>query len=91
MPARPRSTRRRPARTVTAAATMLLLAPTGHTALTYAGAALLLLLALTAALALGAAYAPRPAHRTAARHTLHLLLRLAPWYDRPQGPGDGLR
>lgn len=90
MPARPRPVRRRPARrraarSGTAAATVLLLAPTGRTALTYAGAALLLLLALTAALALGAAYAPRPAHRTAARHTLHLLLRLAPWYpDRPQ-------
>ncbi|MEU9632711.1 hypothetical protein AB0D89_38955 [Streptomyces luteogriseus] len=92
MPVRPRSTRRRPARTVTAAATVLLFAPTGRTALSYAGAALLLLLALTAALALGAAYAPRPAHRSAARHTLHLLLRLAPWYpDRPQGPGDGRR
>jgi hypothetical protein len=65
---------------------VLLLAPTaaGRTALAYAGAALLLLLALTAALALGAAYAPLPAHRTAARRTLTLLLRLAPWYpDRP--------
>ncbi|MER5347856.1 hypothetical protein ABT030_47935 [Streptomyces mirabilis] len=76
-----------PARTATAA---LLLVPTtvARTALTYAGAALLLLLALTAVLALGAAYAPRPAHRTAARHTLRLLLRLAPWYpDRPRGAG----
>ncbi|MEV6012304.1 hypothetical protein AB0M29_36560 [Streptomyces sp. NPDC051976] len=73
-------TRRRwPARTAAAA---LLLAPTTavRAALAYVGAALLLLLILTAALALGAAYAPRPAHRTAARHTLQLLLRLAPWY-----------
>ncbi|WP_327411189.1 hypothetical protein OG458_42430 (plasmid) [Streptomyces sp. NBC_01281] len=80
-------TRSQSARTATGAATVLLLAPTaaGHTALTYAAAALLLLLALTTALALGAAYAPRPAHRTAARRTLHLLLRLAPWYpDRPR-------
>ncbi|MER6248831.1 MULTISPECIES: hypothetical protein [Streptomyces] len=81
----PIRTRQRPARTATTAATVLLLAPTGRTALTYAGTAFLLLLALAAALALGAAYASRPAHRTAARHTLHLLLRLAPWYpDRPQ-------
>ncbi|MFD7163664.1 hypothetical protein [Streptomyces violascens] len=44
----------------------------------------MLLLALTAVLALGAAYAPREIHRTAARRTLRLLLRLAPWYcDRP--------
>jgi hypothetical protein len=34
----------------------------------------LLLLALTGA------YAPRPAHRTAARYTLRFLLRLVPWY-----------
>ncbi|MGW2287030.1 hypothetical protein [Streptomyces phaeochromogenes] len=89
MPARPRRARRRPVRTATAAATVLLLAPPGRTALTYVGAALLLLLALTAALALGAAYAPRPAQRTAARHTLHLLLRLAPWYpDRPREAGE---
>jgi hypothetical protein len=78
------STRRHwPARTAAAA---LLLVPTAvvRTALAYAGIALLTLLALTAALALGAAYAPHPAHRTAARRTLHLLLRLAPWYpDRP--------
>ncbi|WP_327341127.1 hypothetical protein [Streptomyces europaeiscabiei] len=81
-------TRRRwPARTTAAA---LLLAPTtvARTALAYAGITLLLLLALTAVLALGAAYAPRPAHRTAARHTLHLLLRLAPWYpDSPREAG----
>jgi hypothetical protein len=67
-------------------ATVLLLAPTagGRTALAYLGATVLLLLALTVVLALGAAYAPTPAHRTAARRTLHLLLRLAPWYpDRP--------
>ncbi|MFB7594678.1 hypothetical protein [Streptomyces sp. NPDC056160] len=60
-----------------------------RTALAYAAAALLLLLALTAVLALGAAYAPRPAHRTAARHTLHLLLRLAPWY--PDGRRERAR
>ncbi|WP_234307663.1 MULTISPECIES: hypothetical protein [unclassified Streptomyces] len=94
MPARPRRphpapsrrARNLPARTTPAAATALLLAPTasGRTALAYAGTGLLLLLALTAALALGAAYAPNPARRTAARRTLHLLLRLAPWYrDRP--------
>ncbi|MFG2961475.1 hypothetical protein ACGF5O_48145 [Streptomyces sp. NPDC048291] len=71
-----------PACTATAA---LLLAPgAARTALSCAGAALLLLLALATVLALGAAYAPRPAHRTAARDTLRLLLRLAPWYtDRP--------
>jgi len=87
-PARRRPARRRPARTATTAATVLLLAPAGRTALAYAGAALLLLLALTAALALGAAYAPCPAHRTAARHTLRLLLRLAPWYpDTSSGRG----
>lgn len=97
MPARPRPARRRPARrhparSGIAAATVLLLAPTGRTALTCAGAALLLLLALTAALALGAAYAPSPTHRSAARHTLHLLLRLAPWYpDRPQATGERRR
>ncbi|MCX4580765.1 hypothetical protein OHB41_48180 [Streptomyces sp. NBC_01571] len=63
---------------------MLLSAPAGRTALAYAGAGLLLLLALAAVLALGAAYAPASAHRTAARRTLHLLLRLAPWYpDHP--------
>jgi hypothetical protein len=78
-----------PARTTAA----LLLAPAAaRTALTYTGAALLALLALTAVLALGAAYAPRPAHRTAARRTLHLLLRLAPWYpdvggERGRGRG----
>ncbi|MEU2182484.1 hypothetical protein [Streptomyces thermolilacinus] len=94
MPARPRRPRptpsRRarnlPTRTAPAAATVLLIALTtgGRTALAYAGTALLLLLALTAALALGAAYASTPAHRTAARRTLHLLLCLAPWYpDRP--------
>ncbi|GAA2523682.1 hypothetical protein [Streptomyces longisporus] len=83
---RPATPRSRPARTATAAATVLLLAPSpaGRTVLTYAGACLLLLLALTAVLALGAAYAPTPAHRAAARRTLHLLLRLAPWYpDHP--------
>jgi len=84
-PARRRPARRRPARTATTAATVLLLAPAGRTALAYAGAALLLLLTLTAALALGAAYASRPAHRTAARSTLHLLLRLAPWYPDAGG------
>ncbi|MGV9503912.1 hypothetical protein ACWDQ0_37200 [Streptomyces sp. NPDC003642] len=81
-----RCLRNLPARTAPAAATVLLLAPTasGRTALDYADTGLLLLLALTAVLALGAAYAPTPAHRTAARRTLHLLLRLAPWYpDRP--------
>ncbi|MFD8609609.1 hypothetical protein [Streptomyces sp. NPDC059631] len=68
----------------TAAAALLLGHAAVHAALAYAGAALLLLLALTTALALGAAYAPRPAHRTAAARTLRLLLRLAPWYhDRP--------
>ncbi|MEU8992880.1 hypothetical protein AB0C98_41985 [Streptomyces sp. NPDC048558] len=78
MPARPN----RPARTVTAAAAVLFMAPTsvGRTFLAYAGTAVLLLLLLAAVLALGAAYAPGPAHRTAARRTLHLLLRLAPWY-----------
>lgn len=97
--ARQRPARRRPARTATAATTVLLLAPAGRTAFAYAGTALLLLLALTAVLALGAAYAPRPAHRTAARRTLHLLLRLAPWYPdaggerrrggvRPEGRGS---
>nr|WP_168516701.1 hypothetical protein [Streptomyces sp. S1D4-11]QIZ01298.1 hypothetical protein HEP87_56370 [Streptomyces sp. S1D4-11] len=80
MSARPR---RRPARTAIAAATVLFLAPTGRIAVACAGAAVLLLLALTAALALGAAYAPHSAHRTAARRTLHLLLRLAPWYPDP--------
>ncbi|MER6425726.1 hypothetical protein [Streptomyces sp. NPDC001137] len=87
---RPGKTPSRPARSVAAAATVLLLAPspTGRTVLTYAGAGLLLLLALTAVLALGAAYAPHQAHRTAARDTLHLLLRLAPWYpDRPWRTG----
>ncbi|MEU1458368.1 hypothetical protein [Streptomyces avermitilis] len=94
MPARPRRphlahscrARNLPARAAHTAATLLLLALTagGRTALAYAGTGLLLLLALTAVLALGAAYAPTPAHRTAARRTLHLLLRLAPWYpDRP--------
>ncbi|MGW1290446.1 hypothetical protein ACWD4N_44410 [Streptomyces sp. NPDC002586] len=64
---------------------MLLLTPTavGRTTLAYAGAGLLLLLALTATLALGAAYAPRPNHRASAHQTLHLLLRLAPWYPPP--------
>ncbi|WP_406448683.1 hypothetical protein OH768_00045 [Streptomyces sp. NBC_01622] len=91
MPARPRPARRHPARQRPArtATTVLLLAPAGRTALAYVGAALLLLLALTAALALGAAYAPRPAHRTAARHTLHLLLRLAPWYPDSDGERTG--
>ncbi|MGW7303385.1 hypothetical protein [Streptomyces sp. NPDC054829] len=90
MPARPRPTRRRPARTATAAATMLLFASTGRTALTYAGTALLLLLVLTVTLALGAAYAPHPAYRAAARRTLYLLLRRAPWYpDRPREGGEG--
>ncbi|MFJ6216603.1 hypothetical protein ACIQGZ_25215 [Streptomyces sp. NPDC092296] len=80
--------RRRPARKATAASTVLLLAPAGRTVLAYTGAALLLLLALTAVLALGAAYAPRSAHRTAACRTLHLLLRLAPWYpDASREPG----
>ncbi|EFL04329.1 predicted protein [Streptomyces sp. SPB78] len=72
-----------PARTAPAAATVVLLAPTvgGRTALAYAGTGLLLLLTLTAVLALRAAYAPTP---TPAHRTLHLLLRLAPWYpDRP--------
>ncbi|MBC7273845.1 MAG: hypothetical protein H5T76_34955 [Streptomyces sp.] len=75
-----------PARTAPAAATVLLLTPAtgGRTALAYAGTGLLLLLALTSVLALGAAYAPQPARRSAACRTLHLLLRLAPWYpDRP--------
>ncbi|MDX2680416.1 hypothetical protein [Streptomyces soliscabiei] len=79
-PSQSRRARNLPARTAPAAATVLLLAPTaaGRTALAYTGAGLLLLLALTAA------YASTPAHRTAARRTLHLLLRLAPWYpDRP--------
>ncbi|MFJ2651864.1 hypothetical protein ACIO1C_34715 [Streptomyces sp. NPDC087420] len=82
MPTHPRW----PARTTAA----LFLAPAA--ARTYTGIALLLLLALTAVLALGAAYAPRPAHRTAARRTLHLLLRLAPWYPNAggaRGPGEG--
>ncbi|MFD7015344.1 hypothetical protein [Streptomyces sp. NPDC059928] len=86
---RPRPARNRPphrngpapaglARTATTASTTFLLAPAGRTALVYAGATLLLLLALTAA------YAPRAIHRTAARRTLRLLLRLAPWYsERP--------
>ncbi|WDO11285.1 hypothetical protein ME763_37905 (plasmid) [Streptomyces murinus] len=88
MPARPRRrpARRQAARSGTAAATVLLLAPTGRTALACASVALLLLLVL------GAAYAPSPAHRIAARHTLHLLLRLAPWYpDRPQATGERRR
>ncbi|GES34745.1 hypothetical protein AB0G60_35510 [Streptomyces angustmyceticus] len=36
--------------------------------------------ATTATLALAAAFAPTTATRTAARHTLDLLLRLVPWY-----------
>lgn len=36
--------------------------------------------ATTATLALAAAFAPTTAPRTAARHTLDLLLRLVPWY-----------
>ncbi|MFD7874172.1 hypothetical protein ACFV5G_08615 [Streptomyces sp. NPDC059766] len=64
----------------TAAAFLLIHPTTTRTALTCTGVALQTLLALTTA------YAPRPANRTAARHTLHLLLRLAPWYpDREAG------
>ncbi|WP_055470024.1 hypothetical protein [Streptomyces ardesiacus] len=40
--------------------------------------------ATTATLALAAAFAPTTATRTAARHTLDLLLRLVPWYT-PRG------
>ncbi|SFL69666.1 hypothetical protein [Streptomyces pini] len=78
--------RHRSHRLTTAAVPLLLTATTaGRTALLLAGAALLLLLATTATLAFRAAYAPHSAHRTAAHRTLHLLLRLAPWYpDRPQ-------
>ncbi|MDX2540055.1 hypothetical protein [Streptomyces scabiei] len=36
--------------------------------------------AITATLALAAAFAPTTATRTGARHTLDLLLRLVPWY-----------
>ncbi|MES9623132.1 hypothetical protein ACPCBX_25125 [Streptomyces tuirus] len=36
--------------------------------------------ATTATLALAATFAPTTATRTAARHTLDLLLRLVPWY-----------
>ncbi|MFE9016952.1 hypothetical protein [Streptomyces cyaneofuscatus] len=36
--------------------------------------------ATTATLALAAAFAPTTATRTAARHTLDLLLRVVPWY-----------
>jgi hypothetical protein len=36
--------------------------------------------AITATLALAAVFAPAPVTRTAARHTLDLLLRLVPWY-----------
>ncbi|THA77050.1 hypothetical protein E6R60_10780 [Streptomyces sp. A0642] len=40
--------------------------------------------AITATLALASAFAPTTATRTAARHTLDLLLRLVPWYT-PRG------
>ncbi|MEU3290520.1 hypothetical protein [Streptomyces longwoodensis] len=40
--------------------------------------------ALTATLALAAAFAPTAATRTAARTTLDLLLRLVPWYSPPK-------
>ncbi|MET8816457.1 hypothetical protein ABZW47_31210 [Streptomyces sp. NPDC004549] len=36
--------------------------------------------AITAAIALASVFAPTTATRTAARHTLDLLLRLVPWY-----------
>ncbi|MFG2683970.1 hypothetical protein [Streptomyces sp. NPDC048392] len=56
-------------------------------ALHHRGHAASILLVLTAALgvttatlALAAAFAPTTATRTAARHTLDLLLRLVPWY-----------
>ncbi|MER6914019.1 hypothetical protein ABT354_20290 [Streptomyces sp. NPDC000594] len=52
----------------------------GRTAAAVCGAAILLLVLLLAVLAVGAAYARRPEHRTAARRTLQLLLGLAPWY-----------
>ncbi|MGA5291614.1 hypothetical protein [Streptomyces pseudogriseolus] len=40
--------------------------------------------ALTATLALAAAFAPTATTRTAARTTLDLLLRLVPWYTPPK-------
>ncbi|GAA1933974.1 hypothetical protein [Streptantibioticus ferralitis] len=81
MPPRHHHPAPRAARTVTAAAGLLATTtPAARTALDLAATALFLLLTLTSTLALGAAYVPRAEHRTAARHTLHLLLCLAPWY-----------
>ncbi|GAA1894166.1 hypothetical protein GCM10009716_00050 [Streptomyces sodiiphilus] len=52
----------------------------GRLALLVFGAAVLLILAVVAALAFGASFAGRAEQRDAARRTLLLLLRLAPWY-----------
>ncbi|WP_327350160.1 hypothetical protein OG772_36455 [Streptomyces sp. NBC_01321] len=75
-------------RTRTAAAlTTVLLTLLSAGALHHAGHLKSLLVVLTAALgattatlALASAFAPTTATRTAARHTLDLLLRLVPWY-----------
>jgi hypothetical protein len=70
-------------RTRTATALTLLITGARH----HSGdlAALLIVLtaalgAITAILALAAAFAPTTATRTAAHHTLDLLLRVVPWY-----------
>ncbi|WP_329167792.1 hypothetical protein OG939_36060 [Streptomyces sp. NBC_01685] len=83
---------RRRTRTRTAAAlTTVLLTLLGAAALHHPDHIKRLLLCLTAALgaitatlALASAFAPTTATRTAARHTLDLLLRLVPWYT-PRG------
>ncbi|WP_329449437.1 hypothetical protein OG894_41760 [Streptomyces sp. NBC_01724] len=68
-------------RTRTAAAlTTVLLTLFSAGALHHAGHVKSLLVVLTATLALASAFAPTTATRTAARHTLDLLLRLVPWY-----------
>ncbi|MEV7325232.1 hypothetical protein [Streptomyces sp. NPDC093970] len=75
------------ARTMTATALTTVLLTTIAGVLHHPGNVESLLIALTAALgattatlALAAAFAPTTATRTAARHTLDLLLRLVPWY-----------
>jgi hypothetical protein len=52
----------------------------GRITVVVCSAALGLLLVVVAVLSLGAAFASRAEHRNAARRTLLLLLRLAPWY-----------
>ncbi|MFJ3547355.1 hypothetical protein ACIPQH_34940 [Streptomyces rubiginosohelvolus] len=76
-------TRTRTAAGLTTALLTLLIASALH----HPGHLISLLLILTAALgattatlALAAAFAPTTATRTAARHTLDLLLRVVPWY-----------